>query len=80
MKERIRKLWEDGEISALNLDIESIKENPQTSPVSFKDYSKDFLKIAEYVTMMKIPKGINKKNFRKFKQKALNYDIHNRKV
>ena len=30
--------------------------------------------------MIKTPKGIDKRDFRKFKQKALNYNVYNRKV
>ena len=60
--------------------MESNEGNPRTSLVSFRDYGEDFLKIAEYVTTMKIPKGMDRKNFRKFKWKALNYDIHSEKV
>ena len=60
--------------------MESNKGNLQTSLVSFKDYGEDFLKIAEYVIIMKTPKGIDKKDFRKFKRKALNYGIYNGKV
>ena len=80
MKERVRKLREDGEISASSLDTESIEENPRTSPVSSKDYGEDFLRIAKYVTIMKISKEINKRNFWKFKREALNYDVYNEKV
>ena len=47
--------------------MESNKENLQILLIFFRDYSEDFLKIAEYVIIMKIPKGIDRKNFRKFK-------------
>ena len=67
MKERIQRLRKDKEISISNSDTESNERNPQTSPVSFRDYGKNFLKIAEYITTIKTPKGINKKDFRKFK-------------
>ena len=47
--------------------MESNEGNLQTLPVFFKDYGEDFLKIAEYIITIKIPKGINKRNFWKFK-------------
>jgi len=48
--------------------------------VSFRDYGEDFLKIAEYITIIKTPKGINKRDFWKFKQEALNYNVYSKKV
>ena len=60
--------------------MESNKENLQILLIFFRDYSEDFLKIAEYVIIMKIPKGIDRKNFRKFKWKALNYNVYNGKI
>ena len=67
MKKRVQKFREDREISILSLDTESNKGNPRTLLISFKDYSKDFLRIAKYVIIMKTSKAINKKNFWKFK-------------
>lgn len=80
MKERVQRLWKDKEISISSSDTESNKENPRTSPVSFKDYGEDFLKIAEYVITIKTPKRMDKRDFRKFKWEALNYNVHSEKV
>ena len=80
MKERVQRLREDGKISVSSSDTESNKGNPQTSPVSFRDYGEDFLRIAEYVITMKTPKAMDRRDFRKFKREALNYDVHNGKV
>jgi len=67
MKKRIQKLQKDEKISISSSDTKNNKENPRTSLVSFKDYGEDFLKIAKYVIIMKTPKGIDRRNFRKFK-------------
>ena len=67
MKKRVQRLREDGEISVSSSDTESNEGNPRTSLVSFRDYGEDFLRIAEYVIIMKTSKVIDKKNFRKFK-------------
>ena len=80
MKKQIQKLQKDEEISTLSLNIESIKENPRTLLIFFRDYGENFLKIAKYIIIMKIPKGINKRNFWKFKWETLNYDVYNGKV
>ncbi len=80
MKKQVQRFQEDRKISILSLDIESNKGNPWTSLVSFKDYSEDFLRIAEYIITIKISKAMDRRDFRKFKQEALNYDVHNGKV
>ena len=80
MKERVQRLREDGEISVSSSDTESNEGNPRTSPVSSRDYGEDFLKIAEYVTTMKTPKAMDRRDFRKFKREALNYGVHSGKV
>jgi len=67
MKERVQKLQENKEISVSSSDIKSNEKNPRTSPISSRDYSENFLKIAEYVITIKTPKEINKRDFRKFK-------------
>ena len=60
--------------------MESNKGNLRTLLISFKDYNENFLKIAKYVITMKTPKAMDKRDFWKFKQEALNYDIYSRKV
>ena len=67
MKKQIQKLQENREISISSSDTESNKGNLRISLVSFKDYSKDFLRIVKYVIIMKIPKEIDKRDFWKFK-------------
>ena len=67
MKERVQRLQKNKEILISSSDTESNKENPRTLPIFFKDYSKNFLRIAEYVITIKTLKGMNKKDFRKFK-------------
>jgi len=67
MKKRIQKFQENRKILILSSDMKSNKGNPRTLLVFFRDYGEDFLKIAEYIIIIKIPKEINKRNFRKFK-------------
>ena len=80
MKKQIQRLREDGEISVSSSDTESNEGNLRTSLIFFRDYGEDFLRIAEYITTIKISKAIDKRDFRKFKQEALNYDVYNGKV
>ncbi|MAD87544.1 MAG: hypothetical protein CL912_31690 [Deltaproteobacteria bacterium] len=67
MKKQVQRLQEDGKILISSLDMESNEGNSRISLIFFKDYSEDFLRIAKYVITMKTSKGINKKDFRKFK-------------
>ena len=80
MKARTQKLKDDGEISPSDgLPVSSSTRDAEL-PVSSKSYGVEFMKIAIYLTTMKTPRGIDRKEFRMLKREALSYGVHSGRI